>query len=382
MAPTAQQRRLAQSAGLKATWNQFGTPRSLSVTRGSVATGLAADPVAAAREWIAANRDLLGIDRSRLELVSSAPIGAGRAVMLRQRFGSLTAGRDGLIVVGVTHGRVAYVSSSLASDTSVTGARRLSAAAAVRAAADDAGLEPRALKGAPRLVAVPTPERGARRAWQVQLIAGGAEPRAVSSLVDAETGGVIVRENLVDHLADNPRWRAFPSSPPLSYATTDTRALWCWTASAGCGLVVANPASPAPWDVVASTGAPTFTTIGNNSFAVHNWNSNDPFTVGTEEATPRPDREYQYTWTNQWHTQRCNPAVFESPQRNDIDAARANLFAMHNRMHDFAYNLGFTETAWNLQSVQLQPRRPGERPRAGQRPGRRHHRRSAGVRRA
>ena len=43
------------------------------------------------------------------------------------------------------------------------------------------------------------------------------------------------------------------------------------------------------------------------------------------------------------------PGVFESPQRNDIDAARANLFAMHNRMHDFAYRLGFTEANWNMQ---------------------------------
>jgi extracellular elastinolytic metalloproteinase len=42
--------------------------------------------------------------------------------------------------------------------------------------------------------------------------------------------------------------------------------------------------------------------------------------------------------------------VFTSPERNDIDAARANLFAMHNRMHDWAYGLGFTEQTWNLQS--------------------------------
>jgi len=94
----------------------------------------------------------------------------------------------------------------------------------------------------------------------------------------------------------------------------------------------------------------TFTTQGNNSYAVHNWENNDPFTVGDERATFRPDREYGYAWTNQWLEERCNPSVFDSPQRNDIDAARANLFVMHNRMHDWAYALGFTETAWNLQS--------------------------------
>ena len=34
---------------------------------------------------------------------------------------------------------------------------------------------------------------------------------------------------------------------------------------------------------------------------------------------------------------------------NDIDAAITNLFGMHNRMHDFAYYLGFDEPHWNAQ---------------------------------
>src|SRR6185369_8310139 len=42
-----------------------------------------------------------------------------------------------------------------------------------------------------------------------------------------------------------------------------------------------------------------------------------------------------------------------SPTRNDADAAVTNLFAMHNRMHDFAYRLGFTESAWNMQHVNV-----------------------------
>ena len=297
---------------------------------------------------------MLGIDAAaarNLELVGAAPIGAGRAVLLRQRFGDLAAGRDGVIVVGVAGGKVAYVSSTLTSDTTVTGARRLDADAAVRAAAADARMLPSALSGKPRLVAVPTPADGVRRAWEVSLLANGAEPRAVASLVDAETGAVLIRENLVDHLVDNPTWNVFPSSPPLDYASTDTRVRWCWTATANCALVVGNPASTAPWDVDARTNGPTFTTEGNNSFAVHNWFSPDPFTVGTERATSRPDREYNYPWTNQWFTQRCNQAAtLGSPQRNDIDAARANLFAMHNRMHDWSYRLGFTEGAWNMQT--------------------------------
>ena len=45
-----------------------------------------------------------------------------------------------------------------------------------------------------------------------------------------------------------------------------------------------------------------------------------------------------------------NPSDTTTPQRIDLDAARANLFVTHNRMHDFAYNLGFTEQTWNLQN--------------------------------
>ena len=73
-------------------------------------------------------------------------------------------------------------------------------------------------------------------------------------------------------------------------------------------------------------------------------------TVGTETATSRPDRDYVYGWTNQWFEQRCNPdTTFTSAARNDIDASRANLFAGHNRMHDWSYHLGFTEETFNLQ---------------------------------
>ncbi|MBO0828677.1 MAG: M36 family metallopeptidase, partial [Streptosporangiales bacterium] len=43
------------------------------------------------------------------------------------------------------------------------------------------------------------------------------------------------------------------------------------------------------------------------------------------------------------------PNVFGSAQRNDIDAADTSLLVTHNRMHDFAYKLGFNENAWNLQ---------------------------------
>ncbi len=45
----------------------------------------------------------------------------GHAVLFRQKFGTLTSPIDGMVTVGVTGGKVAYVSSSLAPTTSVPG---------------------------------------------------------------------------------------------------------------------------------------------------------------------------------------------------------------------------------------------------------------------
>ena len=320
----------------------------------------------AARQWIARNRALLGIDAATdLEVVTAT----GHSVLLRQTFDGVSAGRDGLIAVGVRNGRVAYVSSSLAQDTNITGVRDMGAAAAVREAARDAKLSAGTVGNArerrgwtvldasgldrpaqARLVAVPTPRDGVRVAWETSLLEG---EDGFATFVDAETGEVLVREGLVDFLADNPTWTVFPNSPPMNYASTDTRVRWCWLATTNCALMLNNPAS-LPWDQLTGASVPPFSTLttrGNNAVAVHNWDSNVGQSLGTETATPKTDREYTYPWTNQWLTQRCNPnTTFTSPERNDIDAARANLFAMHNRMHDWAYGLGFTEATWNLQA--------------------------------
>jgi extracellular elastinolytic metalloproteinase len=85
-------------------WNGFGTPAVLAATGGPLARGLPADPVQAARAYVAANRDLLGLTErgaKSLEVLTVAPMGAGAAVVLRQRFGGLAAGRDGLLALGV-----------------------------------------------------------------------------------------------------------------------------------------------------------------------------------------------------------------------------------------------------------------------------------------
>ncbi|MFR9777770.1 M36 family metallopeptidase [Micromonospora sp. MS34] len=356
IAPTERQRDRAAALGARVRWTDFGTPAALTSTGRPLAAGLPSDPAAAARAYVAANRDLLGLTvdgAAALEQLTVAPMGDGATVLFRQRFGDLPAAVDGILAVGVRDGAAWYVSSSLARDGGAPAPATITAEQARRAAAADAGLtDPTVLRTS--LVAVPTADRGPRAAYEVVLgvDVSGADPAAYASYVDARDGAVLVRENLVDHDADNPSWEVFPNSPSTDHSSADTRVRWCAGPTAGCAEVVGVPGSPA-WDVDPATGAATSTTNGNNALGVQNWYSNDPRSVGTETATPRADRTYAYPWANQWYEQRCSPDTFTSPQANDIDAARANLFAMHNRMHDWTYHLGFTEATWNLQRDNL-----------------------------
>jgi extracellular elastinolytic metalloproteinase len=352
---SARQVALAKAVKARARFNDLGTPEMLTARSVGqpLASGLPTDPVAAARAYVAQNRDLLGLTAratNSLDVLAVAPMGAGAAVIMQQRFGKLVAGYDGLLTLGVRDGKVYSVSSSLARDAAPPAPALLSAGEAAQIAAGNAGVDASAVQDV-QLVAVPTPDEGARAAYNVLLMGGdAAEPVGFSTYVDARDGTVLVREDLVDYDADNPEWSVFTRTPPVDYSSTDTRATWCFGPGPGCDEVVGTPASPLAWDIDSTNRKPSDTTLGNNSFAVHNWFSNDPFDVGKETSTPRPNRDYDYPWTNQWQEENCSPATFDSAQRNDIDAARANLFAMHNRMHDWAYHLGFTEQTWNMQN--------------------------------
>ncbi len=351
LAPTGRQ--VDAARGVTVRWNRLGTPASVTGA-GPLAGGLPGDPEKAARAYLEGHRDLFGLDAAAvgaLEKVAVNPIGEGAAVLLRQRFGGLPAGYDGLVAVGVSGGEVVSVTSTLSRDGAAPAPATLSQKDAVAAAGRDAGI--RASAGDPRkarLVAVPTAE-GVRSAYQVTLIDGsGAEPKAVTSYVDARTGSVLVRENLVDHDSDNPRWAVFPATPSGDYSSRDTRQTWCFAPAAGCAPVGGDPSSGRPWDVDPATGASSTTSVGNSARTYENRASSDPFTVGTRTSAPRPDRNYTYPWTNQWHTSKCDPATLDSPQEADLEAAISNLFVQHNRMHDWSYRLGFTESAWNMQA--------------------------------
>jgi len=372
--PTPGQNRAAAALGATVRWNEFGTPRSLIRYGGFLATDLSADPVEAALSFLRSQRGLFRLAPSAvrtLEVLRVAPVGGGHAVLLRQRFGGLAAAAGGTAAIGVVDGKVAYVTSSLVGSTAAPRAPLLSLERAVSIAGANIGrridrgdvTSTRRVDGwtrlsvrgfaeelSARLVAVPTPLHGIRAAYQTFLV-DTAAALAFTHFVDARTGDVLIRLNEVDH-AGEPKWDLFPAYPALNYSSADTRETWCWEPAPGCDRVIAKDAlaTPVPWDVrPAVAGKVTETSLGNNAHSFEKWNTNDPFRVGKNPATARPGRDYQYAWSNQWLEERCDPAVFESAQRNDIDAAIANLFVGHNRMHDWSYRLGFTEAAFNLQ---------------------------------
>jgi hypothetical protein len=354
-APTVQQRALAGRLGA-VRWNSLGTPAALGPAK-ALAAGLATDPETAARQYLVQNHDLFGVDASAVASMDPLlvrPIGAGSVVLLRQRFGDLPAGHDGLVAVLLKAGTVIRVTSSLSRDTRTPAPATLRAGQAVDAALRDAGLTSGQVGPVDvRMVAVPTPADGPRTAYAVTLTStDAADPTAYAIYVDARTGGVLVRVDLVDFDSDNPTWAVFPATPPTTVPPgADPRVRWCLSSAPACARTVRDPVTGQAWDLDLTTGAPTLTSSGNSANDVVLWAGG----TGPVPATPSPTRNYTYPFTDEWHQSRCDPAVFTSLQRNDADAAVSNLFAMHNRMHDWAYNLGFTEATWNLQAVNVGP---------------------------
>jgi extracellular elastinolytic metalloproteinase len=383
--PTPAQRGLAADLRADVSWNRAGTAKSLFRSRGYLSKPLRArTPAAAARMWLRGHRALFKLESLKsLRLDRVARLGRnGRAVIFREVIGGRES-YDGLATVALVRQgarwRVAYVSSSLSGQSRLTGRARIGAADAfVRAAAnvghraslvevDRAGqsgtwqlLKTARLRGvqSARSVVFATPS-GAVPAYQTVLAhqARNGELLSYGHVVDARTGRVLARQNLVDHAVDNPKWLVFPSYPhsaldeyPWNYPSADSRDLWCWFPDPHCQYLPSRSLgdNEVEWDKNARTNTPTFTTTGNNAKDTEAWFSSfGPGLTGFQPTSPT--RDYVYPWENVWFEERCNPAVFTPGTGNDISAAVTNLFEGHNRMHDWAYVLGFTEARWNAQ---------------------------------
>jgi hypothetical protein len=174
----------------------------------------------------------------------------------------------------------------------------------------------------------------------------------VASVTTSDTAGPSTGDAGFD-----PSWRYFTANPMLDYSpdTTPTNTVvGCWVLGEGCTSPTGpfrNVAAPGPWDTVAGTGVGTMTTVGNNANTHEAWA--DPLAPGGSAQAPvSPTREYTTEFTDAWNNSGCDPAQLV-PGGNDIDATVTNLFVAHNRMHDYAYYLGFTEANYNLQASNL-----------------------------
>ena len=266
-------------------------------------------------------------------MLTAAPLRGSKAhaVSFRQTFGGALSA-DGVVTVTVvpakTGWKVVYASSSLARDQAVVGKRSLSPVHAWVRAANAAGvqvsdvaalgktadgatvLSASGLSGSEtvRPTVFGTAKKGAIRAYDTTVtrsIHGSQDSYRV--IVDAATGKLLYRQNLVDNLAGDPVWSAFSIAPPFNplnafpwnYPSTDTRQTYCWTATAGCANVVSDdPATTVyplgvaskfqwdiPMDVAGIQGTPQ-STVGNNVDEALLWSGggrsyNNP-------ANPRP----------------------------------------------------------------------------------------------
>jgi extracellular elastinolytic metalloproteinase len=290
ISPTAAQRTAVQNLGAAVRWNRFGTPQSLIKYGGWLASGLTGRPEAAARRWVRTNRGLFRLsdaDVTNLDLVAVNQLrgSEGYAVLFRQRFGNLAAGQDGLIIVGIRAGKVAYVSSSAAGSMPAPAGATLSATAAWRRAAADIGrATPLGSIGSvrevdgwsafdvtgfatpavgksfvgqrARLVAVPTFNNGVRAAYEtIVLDLSGGQPIAYTSFVDARSGAILMRYNRVDHAEHD---HAVAHDEHAAEAPTFGQFSGTTNAGGGCGPdhQIAAPAGTRTIDIVASATNP------------------------------------------------------------------------------------------------------------------------------
>ena len=151
------------------------------------------------------------------------------------------------------------------------------------------------------------------------------------------------------------RWKAFASLPPLytldadpwNMPNTDTRQTWCWVMAPGCDRLAGGAlASRGAWDHDHRTNSATLTTRGNNARSATSYFDVN-FPSPPQYSPVSAGRDYSFTWSNDFANRDCNPDP--GPTTWDHDAASVNLFVAHNRMHDWAYHLGFTERNWNAQ---------------------------------
>jgi extracellular elastinolytic metalloproteinase len=223
--PTAAQRAAVAALDASATWTRFGAPATLINHEGWLATGVGGATAAdAARAFLDANKALFrlsSVGSLELEVTRKLGSGDGYAVVFRQHFDELAAIEDGYASVSVAgspgNWKIGFVGGSLvaggavAQPTLSAGSAWLAAANAIGEGRSFANLTAAKTQGEwkvfgvrgmsqlqrARLRALPV-AGGIRPVWETLFVeVAGGHTAGYSSLVDAVTGEVLVRHNLV-----------------------------------------------------------------------------------------------------------------------------------------------------------------------------------------
>lgn len=344
------------SPGTRATWDpRFGTPRTLTPAIGKTLSGpQSGTAVAIAKAWLTDNKAILGLsdaDIAALDLRRDHVLpGTGtHSVQFMQTFDGVAAARGGSLGLAITkdgsvlnytgetvrdsalHGSYTLgsddalkgVAGKLASTTTITPAKT-----GTKAGYDVFAKGPFAASSYVKKVAFPT-SSGARAAYSVLFIKKLDEAWQV--VVDAETGKELYRTSLVQH--ESSGGTVYDNYPGAPQGGTPRHVSFDKTAESPNGYV----------DPTGVTGM-GITTFGNNANSHANWSN----FIAPVDPGPRPispTGQFDYRFTDQWGTSKCDPASYPKDQ----EASSTNLFHQHNRIHDEFYKLGFTESAGNFQ---------------------------------
>ncbi len=347
----------AAPKGARATWDpRFGTPRSILGTGGYLTGARAGSAVDVARAWLAGNRAAFGMSAEqvaalRVDRDHTLPGTGTHVVTFTQVFDGVAAAHGGRLNLAVTKdGKVLSYAGNPSRGAGLTGSFALSPAQALSkvagALADATGFSPNATGDTAgyttfargpfaassyvKKASFPT-ATGARAAYRVLFIE--KLDKAWDTVVDAQSGAVLSKQDLVKHESEGTVYENFPGAP-----------------KGGTPVVTSfGPTAESPKGYVDPTGAGIDgpTTLGNNASTYANYSN---FLAPADQG-PRPvspTSQFNYTYDKNW--QRTNGAIVPPSYALDLNPAATNLFWQHNRIHDEFYDFGFTESAGNFQA--------------------------------
>ena len=363
--PTAAQLAAVRSLGdVEVGWTELGTPHSLRAREGALTAPSQAPADQIARGFLTANAALFRQQAADIRALQLSMLDHDKSGATLLRYEQRHAGRPvhgaSMLVALDQLGQVRLVGGTLAPSLGAPRPPVVSADLAVTRVGEIVGL--RGSKPAPKrqglpvgaqqrtrfantlavpdlrtarpieadLVTVPA-ATGGRTAWRVRTeIAANAD---YESLVDATTGEVLFVQNQWSH--SDPEGNVFTGDDPEGPPTTQSTQPF-----SGMGRL---------W-----VDAGTVTTSGNNVNAYQDLFDDNAAVAADQPQTPASGepghQHFAYAFTDTWGTSGGTSIATDTDNQADRNATVTQMFFYTNWFHDYAYDLGFTESARNFQA--------------------------------